>query len=277
MESTVRSRELGRRLRAVQEFSGHKGYELAEKLRWDHSMLSRTYTGHRVPNDREVATILGLCGAVGPEHDDIVQLCYPHQDTALRLPLDKAWAIFLMQARDTVRFVGFEPAIVPWPLQTPDYTRALFGDAAPLDEEWLAARREAVRLLRVADVELFVHEWALRAPVGNDAVLTEQLQHLLRISTWSDISIRLVPMGVGAHAARVGAFSLIEFSKHEPVLYLENHATAALIDDCSEVSAYRSIADALNRSAPDEQRSRELIGEIVFDLPGSPASTQNTP
>lgn len=107
--------------------------------------------------------------------------------------------------------------------------------------------------------------------------MTEQLQHLMRISTWSHISIRLVPTGVRTHAARVGQFSLIEFSKHEPVLYLENHATAALIDDCSEVSVYRSIADTLNRNALDEQRSRELIGEIVFDLPGSPAGTHSSP
>lgn len=266
--STVRSRELGRRLRAAQEYAGYKGYELAAKLQCDQSTLSRIFAGERVPKDWEVANILGLCDSVGPDHADVISLCNPHQESALRLPIDKAWSTYLVDARDAVRLIQFESAIVPWPLQTPEYTRALLGDGAEQDDEWLTARRDALTLLRLPQVDLLVHEWSLRMPVGNDALMTEQLRHLVQMSTSPHISLRLVPIGGGEPAARQGAFALLEFKKNPSLIYLENHATGALIDDRSQVDAYEPLVAALDGAALTEQQTRDVVARIAVNLYG---------
>lgn len=267
-QSTVRSRELGRRLRAIQESAGYKGGELAKKLDWDHPTWSKVLSGRRVPKDWEVATILGLCDAVGPEYDDIMLLCDPYQDMALRLPVEKAWPVYLAQVREAIQLIQFEPAIVPWSLQTPDYTRALFQNGGTPAEEapWSAARREALDLLRLDRLDLLVHEWALRTPVGDDALMSEQLHHLLRLSVRPNLSLRVVPVSRRPCPGRHGGFTLLEYAQYSTAVYREDEVHGVLSDDQSTIQAYRSVLGALNVVALDEQQSRDWMNRTAVAL-----------
>jgi hypothetical protein len=237
-------------------------------LHWAPSTVSRTMSGRRPASDIEVATILGLCSVIGPERDEILRLCYPYQDASLHLADGEHLPVYLAHALDAVRLVEFQPFIVPWMLQTPDYTRALIADGtvAPADlEAHIAARRTAVELIRLPRVEVLVHEWALRTPVQDAEVMSEQLHHLIRMSMRPSISVRVVPIGHGVHASRHGPFTLLEFREWRPVLYRED-PVAVLLDEDPVVASYRSIVNQLDPVALDEQPSRELIGQIAVDL-----------
>jgi hypothetical protein len=269
LESSVRGRELGRLLRAAQEKEGLNGQQLAALLNWTTTKLSRTLTGVRTPADIEVATFLGVCGVAGDELERALRLCNPRECSGLHLPWHEQWSAYLTHAREAVRLVDVQPLIIPWVLQTAEYTRALLTDGAGISVRWedhYASRRASVHLLSLPRVVLLVHEWPLRTPIQDAAVMSEQLHHLLRISVRPSVSLRVVPLGQGVQAGRLGPFSLFEFEDYPPVLHREDHDAGVFLDDPSAVARYRSVAEYLDKVALDEQQSRDLISQIATDL-----------
>lgn len=270
-ESSIRRRELGRRLLTAQRGVGLTGIQLAERLGWNLTRLSRTMSGHRATPDTEVAMLLGVCGVTGAEADEALRLSRPHQDTALRLRNDDLWSAYLVHAGATVNLVEFQPFIVPWMVQTPDYTRALIADrpASHIDEDaHVMARRAAAELIRLPSVALFLHEWSLRTPLRDAALMSEQLHYLLQMSVLPSVSVRVVPIGQGTHAGLHGAFTLLEFVECSSVLYREGHFGGVMLDNDPALDAYRSVADHLDTIAPDDDTSREMIKNIAVELYG---------
>jgi hypothetical protein len=260
---------VGRLLRWAQETAGLNGLQLAAKLHWSPTKLSRTLTGFRPPLDIEVATILGLCGVTGKERDRVLRLCYPQEDSGFRLPQDEQWSVFLTHAKDAVHLVDVQPLIVPWMLQTADYTRALFSDDVVVPDEQevqVAIRRGSLDLLGLPQVDVLVYEWALRTPISDMSVMSEQLHHLLRMSVRPSVSMRVVPLGRGVQAGRHGQFTLLGYADCPSVLYREDHCSGALLDEQEVVDTYRSVAKHLDTIALDEQQSRELIAHIATGL-----------
>jgi hypothetical protein len=235
-------------------------------------MLSRTLSGRRSTKEIDIATFLAICQIIGPERDRTLQLCHPYEDPGfLRLPDDEKWHVYLAHAAETVRLVEFQPFVVPWMIQTPDYTRALLAAnmAAPLElATEINARRRAVGLIGLPDVELLVHEWSLRTPLHDTTLMSEQLHHLLMMSVRPSVSVRIIPIGQAVHAAGYGPFTLLEFGDNPPAVYREEPAAGVFLDNEREVGGYRAIADRLNKVALDEERSRELMIQVVTDLYG---------
>ncbi|GGU35606.1 hypothetical protein GCM10010178_29770 [Lentzea flava] len=104
--------------------------------------------------------------------------------------------------------VCWQACVVPDFLQTPAYARSAIiascnEPAAELDER-AKAQLETQQALRRPGVQCtyFIHELALRLPVGGHDVHVEQVHHLLRMAVRSGITIRIVPAAIGAHAGR---------------------------------------------------------------------------
>lgn len=268
--SGIRGRELGRRLLEAQRKAGFNGSDLAVKMGWTGSTLSRTMTGHRVVREIEVASLLGLCAVPGPEHEQLMSLSRPYEDCSLHLTPDEAWSTYVMYARDAIRLVEFEPVIVPWPVQIPEYTAAVLADGptTAAQEATISARREAVSLLGLPSVVLVVDEWALRNPVGDESMMSEQLHHLLRISVRPSLSLQVVPVGHGPRIGRCGAFTVLDYARHPPLLYREDVAEGVLSDDDRVAGPHRSTLTALMAAALDQQRSRDLIARIALEQYG---------
>jgi hypothetical protein len=270
LHPSVRSRELGRRLLSAQQKAGFNGLELAAKLEWTASMVSRMMSGHRPASDVQAARLLTVCGVFGAERDEILRLCRPDSDIGLRLADSEHLPVYLAHARGAVRLVEFQSGIVPWMLQTPEYTRALIAEssAAPAEREaHITARRTLAQLMTLPRLDVLVHEWALRTPVQDATVMSGQLHHLIQMSILPSVSVRVVPIGCGVHAGQRGPFTLLEFRQWSPVLCRED-PVAVLLDDDPVIASYRSIADHLTTIALDEPRSRELIGRIAVELYG---------
>lgn len=271
--STVRGRELGRRILAIQRAAGQNGMQLADKLGLSPSLVSRMITGHRPARPIEVATFLALYGVlVGPERDKMLEFSEPyHDETGLYLSPKDQWSIYLEHARDARSLVEYQPFMVPWILQTSAYTRALIGDSplGDVDRELLIVERLAGKdLVRRPQVELFVHELALRNKLGDSSVMSEQLHHLIRMSVQPSLSLRLVPAGKGVYAGLFGSFTLLESSDYWPVLYREDHGGARLLDDPQVVAVYRLLAQRLRADALNELRSRERVGAMAVEMYG---------
>jgi hypothetical protein len=121
---------------------------------------------------------------------------------------------------------------------------------------------------RPAQFTFYIHEAALRLPVGGPAVMAEQLQHLLRKATRPYLTLRVVPAALGGHAAAAGAFRLMEFAEFRPVVYLESETASVFLEKPEQIAAYRRILGLLAGAALGEGESAELIATLATELYG---------
>ena len=128
------------------------------------------------------------------------------------------------------------------------------------------ARQSLFSRDRPAAFTVYLHESVLRLPVGAPAMMAEQLRHLHRMSERSYLSLRVLPLALGAHAAMAGAFYLMEFAEFKPVAYLESETSSVFLEKPEEIQAYRNILAALAENALTEEQSRELIAALATEL-----------
>jgi hypothetical protein len=108
----------------------------------------------------------------------------------------------------------------------------------------------------------------LRVPVGGPAIMSDQLHYLLRMSARANVTIRVVPARVGAHAGMSGSFTLMEILDFKPIVYLDSEISSVFLETPTEIDAYRNILAALDDLALDEQHTRELLADMARELKG---------
>jgi len=116
---------------------------------------------------------------------------------------------------------------------------------------------------RAPKFTFFVHEFALRTPVGGAAVMSDQLHALLRLSVRPNLGLRVVPINIGAHAAMSGPFTLMDVIGFKPIVYLDSEVSSLFLETPIEIDAYRNILSALEETALDEGQSRKLITSLA--------------
>jgi hypothetical protein len=155
---------------------------------------------------------------------------------------------------------------VPGELQTEQYARAVFGAEQPAEEE-AAERQVKLRLQRqktlfarspAPHLVTVLGEGALTRPVGGEATLKAQIEHLRSLAQRDYIEIKVLPWAVGAHAAMAGAFRILDFDDAEDpdVVYLESHVGALYLEERAEVDEYRRIFELIRKEAVPVQEYR---------------------
>ncbi|HEX7308437.1 DUF5753 domain-containing protein, partial [Lentzea sp.] len=109
----------------------------------------------------------------------------------------------------------------------------------------------------------YVHEQALRLPVGGPAVMRTQLEHILMMLLRRYITLRVVPTAIGAHAGLASNFTLLVYETFEPVVYLENLNTGLFLEDKASLDMYVATLKGLDRDALDPEQSRRLITSML--------------
>jgi transcriptional regulator with XRE-family HTH domain len=256
-------RTLGRRLTRLRMASGKSRREVAEaKLGISEPTLHRIETG-KVPVT--VANVRALCWLYGVDESITNALA----ELALGTSQEEWWdaspvipdwfKLYVGLEVSASQICGYDGEVVPGELQTEQYARALFGAEQPARTEaadrhvklrmqrqkTLFARRPATRLVTV------LGEGALTRPVGGDAVLKAQIEHLRRVAQRDNIEIGVLPFAVGAHAAMAGAFRILDFDDPEDpdVVYLESHVGALYLEEAAEVNEYRRIFELIRKDA----------------------------
>ncbi|HUQ59084.1 helix-turn-helix transcriptional regulator [Lentzea sp.] len=270
--STVRGREFGDAIRALLRAAGLTNRAVAELLGWQEAKVSELVNGKAGTSDVDLAKLLGLLRTPPDEFDHLMAL---HHETHVRDWLQPKESGVTDRAR-TLRehekiasdITGWSMNVVHGMLQVPEYTRhlALAKPLAPDEARALAVSR-AARQRAVLDgyrtVTIFMHEQALRLPVGNEDVMAEQLHHLLRLSVRPYLMIRLIPTAFGPHAGLAGDFDRLQFKKIPPIIYVESEGANVFLEDQLSVGRYDTVVKSLGRTALDEERTRKLITDII--------------
>ncbi len=173
----------------------------------------------------------------------------------------------LEQAAELIR--GYEPQTIPGLLQTEDYARALtevgFPGAPPAEID----RRIALRISRQQILTrpnpprlwVVIDEAALRRPAGGPEVMRAQLTHLLDAAARPHITVQILPLAVGMHAAMGGTFYLFRFPAQElpDIIYGENLTSAFYLDKPTDVATYAQTLDRLCAQAAPAVATAKIL------------------
>jgi transcriptional regulator with XRE-family HTH domain len=277
---TVQRRRLDAELRRYREMSGKKIEEVAEYLGCRHPKISRIENGHGTIRPGDVRLMLDFYGVHGPQADRLLRLA--------RESRVKGWwhgygdvlpewlATYVgLEAEASASHV-YEGEVVTGLLQTRDYARAVTlatvtGMSADGVDRRVALRMQRQdRLHDKRPVELWaVHsEGALRRPVGGNAVMRNQLRHLMELAELPHINVQVLPISVGEHPAMVGPFTILKFREQtDPdVVYLDTPAGGLYLKKDNETTDYTHVFNQLRRLATDPEDTIGFIHEIVKEM-----------
>ncbi|MEU1278769.1 helix-turn-helix transcriptional regulator [Streptomyces sp. NPDC005805] len=167
-------------------------------------------------------------------------------------------------------------AHIPGLLQTAEHAREIYRQAIPALPPHGIEHRISHRLKRQAVIHrpnsptnyrAVIHEAALRMQFGGAEVARAQLRHLLRMSEFDHVTIRVVPFTTGSYP---GSGQTINYL-HGPVpqldtVQLDQSHGVAFIDDADALAQYRELFARLEDLALDTAESQRFIHDLADSL-----------
>jgi transcriptional regulator with XRE-family HTH domain len=159
--------------------------------------------------------------------------------------------------------------LIPPPLQTEAYARALLGHKRDIDklvQARLARQAEIMDRDTPPTVWLLLDEGALERIIGGPAVMREQLAHLLHAAELPHVTVRVNPKSAGAHPGLDGTFQIFSLPGREAA-YAGAQVGGRLIETASEVRALSVDFDRIGAESLPRSSSRDLIKQLMETYP----------
>ena len=286
--STVPRRQVGRLMRQLREQAGISLMAAAEELEFSRARMYRIENGEVPVRKHDVIAMCGVYQA-GPRMTEVL-IALAQESKA------KGWwhaygdvvpdwfELYVGMEQAASRLRSYAPSLIPGLLQCREYAEFVFtnwlGKDATAVHNAVAVRLERQALLtrrRPAPprLEVMVDEGVLRRRLPDRLGMRKQLAGLVNVSTRPNVRVRVIPFAAGPHrAAGSGQFTILDFpavgaaSPEPTTIYCENLTGALYLDKVAEVNMYESIWVDLAEVALSEDRSDELIHEIIRESDG---------
>ncbi|WP_405582624.1 helix-turn-helix domain-containing protein [Streptomyces sp. NBC_01190] len=273
---TVRRRRLGSELRKLREQKGMTAEEVAARLLVSQSKISRLENGRRSISQRDVRD---LCGVYGVEDlrivDSLMQMAKESRQQGWWHAFgDIPYSVYIGLETEAASLRVFEPQVVPGLLQTRGYAGAVIAGNLPEAPAEQVDKRVNVRLRRqerILEDESPLRLWAvideaaLCRKVGDNAVMREQLLHLVDLSQLPHVTVQVLPFEAGAHPGLSGQFAVLEFTDttDATVVYLEGVNSDLYLEKDTDVQAYSVMYEHLRAQALSAEHTRHFITEAA--------------
>jgi transcriptional regulator with XRE-family HTH domain len=275
---TVRRRRLAAELRRLREHAGLTGDDVAKRVKWSASKLSRIENAQSSPRASDIKKLLALYGVDGRDAEELLALAKDAADKGwwetFSPTLPPEYSTLIGMEAEAQSALSWEPLIVPGLLQTGDYalevTNGYLERIAPVPPAETTRRVEA-RLTRQQvltrdnplRLSVIIDQSVLFRRFGNQAVMQSQINHLLDMSERDNITLRILLLD-GRHPIGTGSFVLLEFDKvhgviHPDVVYLEHLTGGRYVEEEEETYRYRRSFDRLSELALNEAESRDML------------------
>ncbi|MEU0053831.1 helix-turn-helix transcriptional regulator [Streptomyces sp. NPDC006309] len=168
----------------------------------------------------------------------------------------------------------WDPMLIPGPLQSEPYIRAVILSAYPAESEEVLAAKVADRRERAwlfedkASPETWVvlHEQVIWNPILPPDEMAEQLAHLVEVLAKRRAFAQLVLRNAGTYPFMMGTSRFMTFSDAPPLMYTEGMYSGQLIDDPVLVKQYAKAYGRLRAAALDTKASLRLIERAAEDF-----------
>lgn len=160
-------------------------------------------------------------------------------------------------------------------LQTESYARALTRSAHPFADQDLIEGHVRTRMERTSLLDspsapvlwLVVHEAALLVPVGGNAVMAEQLNHLVKeTASRPRLITQVLPFSAGAHPLLHAPMTLMQFPEAPAVVYAESAYSGQLIEEPVLVEQRSAAYDLTRAAALSPEASLDRIASAAKEF-----------
>ena len=233
-----------------------------EEWKTKHEVVCTIGIGDDNRENLRPAAILDLVNPVGGEwwrdYQDVVPAWF-----TTRLRLEAAASLIRT----------YECGAVPGLLQTREYALAIMRLSLDRASAKTLRRRVDVRMRRQSilngpsPVKLWaiIDEAVLHRRIGDDGTRRHQIEHLIAMTEYSNISIQVLPQGSSMRAASAGPVSMIRLpDRHFPdVVYLEQLSNALYLYKPDDVQHYSRVLNGLAIEAASPSSTPALLREIL--------------
>jgi transcriptional regulator with XRE-family HTH domain len=278
---TVRRRRLAAELREIRESKGKSGDAVAAALKWSPSKISRYERARTGLQPREVERLLDYYEITGARRTLLLALA---EDAA-----QKGWWEEFSDALspDYQQFIGLEHEassiaiwhvdVVPGLLQTRAYAKHIIGSYSRIEpiaprmiERLVKVRMRRQQVLdREPELQLSVvlDESVLKRRIGDELVMYEQLQRLVREADRPNLTLQVLPLDA-QHTVFGESFVILSFGSDADAMLQDVVSTEHLRHDSSlegerETYLHRIAFQMLAGTSLDPASSRALILETA--------------
>ncbi|MFF3468993.1 helix-turn-helix domain-containing protein [Streptomyces sp. NPDC002619] len=266
---------LGVRLRELRTEAGLRGKDLAERLGWQRSKVSRLENGKQTATAADLeawARALDVPAEIPDLHSRLRGLESQQRSwqrqlaTGHRAVQDR----YVAEYRHTATVRGYEATVIPGLFQTPDYARHLLIHNAELmqsprdTDDAVSARMKRQEVLYEGGKTFRVLLWegALHALVCPREVMASQLDRLVGLIGLSQVSLGIVPLGVRLKLTPKHGFWIFD----EQRVVVETINTEFTLESDEDVTLYGRVWDRLGECAVYGQQAQRLIGRARAGL-----------
>jgi transcriptional regulator with XRE-family HTH domain len=280
---TVRQQRLGIELRRLREEKGMTADEIAERLEWSPSKLSRIENARIGVRVSDVRLLLELYQVEESHRGEVLALSQVATEKGWWANyselLDKDLLAFIALEDEADSALYCEARMIPGLLQTEEYARHViesWNKIEPASPQTID-RRVDVRMRRQRlltkphplRISAIIDEAALLRCVGDREVMYRQLAHLGDVVERPNIELRVLPLDIPRGAGMAESFMLLEFSSSYDVSFPDvTHIESIMAihtQNDSLTYVYRRVWNELAHSALDRKASQERIRAIAQD------------
>ena len=198
------------------ESRGISAQQAAPAIRGSESKISRIELGRNAIREIDVLDLLTYYSVGAVEREQLLSLAeqanrpgWWHRYNDI-LPDWFQSYVGMEEAATSIR--TYEPQFIPGLLQTQQYAAAVLavGDI-PISEaeRHVILRKERQRRFTEGRLTLWaiVDETVLRRPIGSKEILRDQLRYLLSLNSRQNLTLQIIPLGMGATSRRAGSAS----------------------------------------------------------------------
>ena len=277
---TVRRRRLAAELRGIRESKGKSGDTVAAALKWSPSKISRYERARTGLRPREVERLLDYYEITGPRRELLLGLA---EDAA-----QKGWWEEFTDSlsEDYKQFIGLEHEatsmaiwhvdVVTGLLQTEEYARHIIGSYSRVEPvaPGMIGRLVRVRMRRqqVLDrgglqVSVVLDESVLKRRIGDEAVMYDQLQRLVKEADRPNLTLQVLPLDA-QHSVFGESFVIFSFGQDadamlQDVVSTEHLRSGFTLEGERDTYLHRIAFQMLVDAALDPVASRKLILETA--------------
>jgi transcriptional regulator with XRE-family HTH domain len=286
---STRERRLARELRDLRTAGPMHGKDVAERLGWSASKVSRIENGRIGITADDLDRLLELYAVPDAQAGFLRRLAPSARPKgwwdayAETLSAGYANLIRLEAGSRALRCYG---ALVPHALlQSPDFVRQVIlstwetPSQVEIDRRMQVCRRRQdvldadspdgpLRFHAVLDESVLRRTATAAGQDGGTAVLRGQLEWLAGAAARPNVTLQVLPFAAGLPPVTAGSFSVLESraTGTPDVVYLENKTRVFYLDTQAEVQRYEQAFDLLSRMALDPAESLELIRRTAEQL-----------
>ena len=273
---TVRRRELGARLRALRTDRGWTVEQVAERLQFSPSKVSRLENGYRGVSARDIKDICDLYDVHDEERQQLTDLAAEGKQRAWWQSSELPYSTYVGLEAEAATISDFGLGLIPGLLQTEDYARAVLTAIYPrlradVIEQRLAGRLERQRALtsaRPPGFEAVLDESVLHRVGGSRAIMRAQLEHLRTASELPNVQICVLPYEAGLLPVPNNKFIVLSF--REPtvpgVVFIEGLTGDLYLGPADGLAEYQEAFSAMRAMAATPGRSRDIIAAAAASM-----------